>query len=200
MATALEIAGAIGAYTGPIVAGVALVISWRLRPLKIRSIETHSEQLKNTLQDWLKELKAPEAPGRGTGLHLARTYIDTTQSPQLYSLGIESDVLFRDMRHHLPKTMTLWADYKNSRDRYMGNKTKLTDSARILLNSCSGVRVHDASGITPDEDLVLHHAVEFVMQDLKELAVGRQPVNFPAALLQQPSEINELISKVVEIR
>lgn len=184
--TVIEVGQAIGGYAAlvaAVIAAIMVYITRQLRPLKMRSIELHSEQLKETIRQWLSEMGDPDGPSKAAPIPSTRSYIEEIPEPAPYALTLEQDILFRDLHNHLPDLMLhKWPNYKRDRDAYVRAKQHLTQSVLRHITSATGVRMHDSSHNLPAEDLLLERALIFFFDDLNEIAEGRSPKWFDLRL------------------
>lgn len=180
--TAIEIGQAIGGYAALIAAVVAAVAAWltyRLRPLRMRSIEAHSEELKKTITDWIDHLTDPASPSRPAFIPLGHSYIEQVPDPEPYTMSLENDILFRDLRNHLPSSLfDKWDKYKSRQNAYLKDKQYLTQEILQFVTRTTGLKVHDASGPLPGETVLLHPVLDALFDDFYSISQGREPSCF----------------------
>jgi len=192
--TAIEIGQAIGGYAAliaAIIAGVAVFTTYRLRPLRIRSIELHSRQLKQTISQWLKEIISPDSPSHPAHVHRPHgSPIELVVRPEPYTLTLEEDILFRDLPNHLPASLfQMWADYKKRQNAYLQAKQELTQRVIIFATETTGIRIYDTSGHVPSEDALSHDVLDLLFRDLDYIAMGEEPDWFAPRFESSTTEI-----------
>ncbi|MFQ6028871.1 MAG: hypothetical protein ACE5Q6_15415 [Dehalococcoidia bacterium] len=182
-----QVVSSIAAAVAALAASVAAYLTYRSRPLRIRSVEIHSEELKKIITRWIDELKATQSPEEPSQIRDNRSYITASDIPEpdTYQLALEGDILFQDLREHLPGSLfRKWQTYKAEVDSYLRNKRKITCAVLDFVESTSGLRVHDYSGTRPEwESFWFSGVPQLVYQDLASIARGRDPSWF----LQGPS-------------
>lgn len=172
---------AISSVISVIVAAVAVFVAYRLRPLRMRSIELHSDQLKDTIREWISNLDDPALPDSPSPIPSTGGYIDQIPKPAKYSIPLEGDILFKDLPSHLPhNVMGKWATYKADRDKYLKNKHRLTEAVLDFVKKSTGFNVHDGNVAVPQEDVLFANVLRSILDDVKLMVDGQPRWHFIA--------------------
>jgi len=175
----IEIGQAIGGFSAllaAIVAAIAVWITYKLRSLKMRSTELHSEQLKQTIQDWLNEFKHPDLPAKPALIPKTQGRIELIPEPQLYSLSIEADILFQDLPNHLPRSLfSKWNQYKSRHNAYLSEKQQLTQCVLAFAIEVTRLEIYDGSGALPEKNVLFHNVIPLLLADLDAISESGQP-------------------------
>jgi len=189
----IEIGQAIGGYAAllaTMIAAIAACIIYKLRSLKMRSIELHSEQLKEIIQDWLNELKDPELPAQPGLVPKTHGYIELIPEPQPYSLCIETDILFQDLHNHLPRLLfDKWTRYKSQHDAYLRGKQQLTQCVLAFAFEATELKIHDGSVTLPETDVLLDNVIPLLLKDIDLISQEREPQWFDPRLANSATEL-----------
>jgi hypothetical protein len=178
--TLIEVGQAIGGYASlvaVVVAAVAVWITYRLRPMRMRSIELHSEQLKKAISDWIDKLDNPPSPEYSPQIPSTCNYIEQIPEPEIYALSLETDILFRDLNNHLPRSLfDKWKQYKSMRNEYLKMGQHLTQQALHFATETTGLKIFDDRGPLPyQEDTMLAGIIQCLFHDFYAISRGEEP-------------------------
>lgn len=177
--TLIAVGQAIGGYASlvaVVVAAIAIWITYRLRPMRMRSIELHSEQLKKVISDWVGKFDNPPSPEYSPQIPSTRSYIEQIPEPEIYALSLETDILFRDLNNHLPCSLfEKWEQYKRMRNEYLKMGQHLTQQVLHFATETTGLKVFDDRSALPQEDTLLAGIVQCLFHDLYAISRGEEP-------------------------
>jgi hypothetical protein len=166
-----------------IISALALLVSilatytaHRNRPLRIKSIEQHTLELKDTIRQWLTELysRLPPEPCESIWVPSSEKPIIRVPWPREYSLPIESKALFKDLNNHLNEEMDDWQGYKSLCNDYISKKYAFTTEVLNIAKNVSGLEVYTKEP-NHKQDLLLWKIVVCLMQDIGCIAEGKSP-------------------------
>jgi hypothetical protein len=177
--TLIEAGQAIGGYASlvaVVVAAIAVWITYRLRPMRMRSIELHSEQLKKAISDWVGKLDNPPSPERSPQIPSTCNYIEQIPEPEIYALSLEADILFRDLKNHLPCFLfEKWEQYKRMRNDYLKMGQHLTQQVLHFATETTGLKIFDDRSALPQEDTLLTGIIQCLFYDFYAISRGEEP-------------------------
>jgi hypothetical protein len=146
---------ALAASVSAIAALITAYLNYRSRPVLMRSVERHSEDLRKIVMDWAKQIpeaKRPEEVG------------SSLLKPEDVHIAIEDEFLFLDVANHIPAEIPVirtWTEYKAHLNAYDQTRHQLLLRIQEEISRRTGLQ-YDSNfqhGITID-------AAKAVYQDL----------------------------------
>jgi len=145
------------------------MLNYLSRPILVRTIERHSDDLREIARTWLNEIpQIPEAERV-----LTRGARPEVPKYEPLRLGVESEFLFSDLKEHVPPGMNLFQNFRNFKEAY-----DRYNSERFALFNDIKKDAEDSTGLKYDE-LFRHGISEFLVHaiytDLFEVLKNREP-------------------------
>lgn len=113
------------------------VLNYRSRPILIRTIEKHSEDLKEMVERWLGQIpQPPEARSLREGLPPEYEY-------KPLRLAIEDEFLFSDLKEHMSpgeNVLGLWEGFKCAFDDYIRKRFDLFNEIKKDAETNTGLK------------------------------------------------------------
>ena len=138
-------------------------LNYRTRPLLVRTREKHSEDLKKILERWRAEIT-------GDGLRDLVPSLDCSDRINKPYLDVEEEILFSDLREHIPENFSLLTDWEAFRKNCLEY-----NAGREKLYEKISQDVEKAFTLTPiagSEATV--YFVEAIYEDVVSLAKGER--------------------------
>lgn len=146
---------------------VTAYLMYRSRPLAMRTLEKHSEELRGVLKSWEDEFD--------------QYCVDAEWQAGLVAIdhfGIEANPLFDDLANHMPTSITLIEDFKRLKDDLLCHFEELNDIWQMIQKDAeSQTRLRycfdqweDKSGI--ETNYVNHQFVQMIYDESLRLASG----------------------------
>jgi hypothetical protein len=114
--------------------------NYRSRPVLMRSVERHSEDLRQIAFAWAQQL-----PLAGDLEEIGKPYIDTgLVEPEPVHTVIEDEFLFEDLRNHVPKEIPLldhWREYKIRLHDFRTKRFALWSEMSKEISSRTGLQI-----------------------------------------------------------
>lgn len=140
------------------------VLNYLSRPLLVRTIERHSDELKAIAENWLDEIPIIPDPR-----------LPLTMEPEPIKVPSEDLLLFHDLREHSPRELKVfetWDILKQKFDEY--NQKRFSICAKVIEQVESETRI---PMILESQNIGIHypHFVEAVYRDANDLVKGAKP-------------------------
>ncbi len=127
-----ELGAAIASGVAALGSLVVAFLMYRSRPLAVRSVEKHSEELRQFLQAWYLELSRKGFTAKySPGYELSTKFV------------IEEHALFDDIAQHLPSEVKLledWQQFKNGMRDYSQDCVSLWEQIQSDMQKATGLR------------------------------------------------------------
>jgi len=140
------------------------VLNYLSRPLLVRTIERHSDELKAIAENWLDEV--PNIPDSRQPL---------TEKPDPIKIPSEDLLLFHDLKEHSPRELRVfetWNIFKQKLDEYNQKRFSICEKVIEHIKSETQIPVTSKS---QDNGIFYPHFVEAVHMDANDLARGAKP-------------------------
>ena len=140
------------------------VLNYLSRPLLVRTIERHSDELKEIAKSWLKEV--PSSPHSREPL---------TTEPHPIKIPSEDLLLFHDLKEHSPKELKVfetWNRFKQKFNEYNQKRFSICTKVIEQIRSETQIPVTSKSNMN---GIFYPHFVEAVYLDANDLARGAKP-------------------------
>ena len=158
------------------------------------ALEQHSNELKELIDEWIDELLGPDGPTTAVEMGGAMDYVSQVEEhPRYPRASVEGELLFEDLKIHIPELMDKWGHYVGMCDEYLSRKQPLTQETLEAAKEVTALPVY-GPGIArdyPAEDVLAFAAVKCLFEDLSQVAVGDRQSWFegnPSALTVKDSK------------
>ncbi|MBT9132503.1 MAG: hypothetical protein DDT32_01228 [Syntrophomonadaceae bacterium] len=115
--TIIEIGQAIGGYAAlatALLAAFMVYLTWKYSPIRMMRYKSRSEQLKQIISQWLKEIRDTRGPAEPASFPSTPGYIQIPEE-RPYALRLETNILFQDLPNYLDASLwKKWAEYKKA--------------------------------------------------------------------------------------
>ena len=140
------------------------ILNYLSRPLLVRTIERHSDELKQIAEDWFKGVPVIPRPS-----DIVR------KQPNPIKIPSEDILLFHDLREHSPKELKVfetWDQFKQKINEY--NKKRFSICQKVLDQVTSEAQI-PVVFISNETGLYYPNFIEAVCLDANALARGARP-------------------------
>lgn len=140
------------------------VLNYLSRPLLVRTIERHSDELKKIAQNWLDEIPIIPDPR-----------LPLTIEPDPIKIPSEDLLLFHDLKEHSPRELKVfetWNTFKQKLDEY--NQKRYSICAKVIEHITPETQIPITSK-SEDNGIFYPHLVEAVHRDANDLTKGAKP-------------------------
>jgi len=115
-------------------------LNYRSRPILMRSVERHSDDLRSIAFKWAEQLPRAEAPQELSKLGVDQAVVQ----PRPVHIAVEDEFLFEDLGNHVPKGILLvdhWREYKDRLRRYYEKRYALLSDMTEEISNRTGLRI-----------------------------------------------------------
>lgn len=116
---------------------IAIILTYRSRPIKLEIQKKHSDDLKDIIHDWKSQIPSPER-----ALNLI------VNEPQVIEILVEKEYLFSDLRNHMPSELRLfdvWETYKEALFQYNNRRYTLFQNIKNEALNRTGLPIGEGS-------------------------------------------------------
>lgn len=118
------------------------ILNYLSRPILVRTIERHSDDLRDITRRWLNEIPQPPEADRVLpgGIRLKAPKCEPLR------LRVEDEFLFSDLKEHMPAGMNLlrtWKDFKEAYDHYNSDRFSLFNEITKDAETNTGLRYEE---------------------------------------------------------
>ncbi len=116
---------------------IAIIQTYRSRPIKLEVRKKHSDDLKEIIHEWKSQIPSPE-----------RAMNVVVTEPLVIEISAEKEYLFSDLRNHMPSELKLfdvWDTYKEALHQYNNRRYTLFQNIKNEALNRTGLLIREGS-------------------------------------------------------